>query len=106
MAWSDALTPTPQGCFIHLHVTPNSDTTLFPGHYHPWRHTLDIHITSPAKDNQANQEIIQLLSDFFQLPKTNITIIKGQKSRQKTLHLKNLNINKAKKILEEHINGL
>ena len=106
MAWSDALTPTPQGCFIHLHVIPNSDTTLFPGYYHPWRHTIDIHINSPAKDNQANNEIIELLSQLFKLPKNNITIIKGKKSRQKTIHLKNISINKAKKILEAHINGL
>ena len=106
MVWTDALTPTPQGCFIHLHVTPNSEKTIFPGEYHPWRHTIDIHITSPAKENQANQEVIKSLSTYFKIPKEEIAIVKGHTTRDKTIHLKTISINKARKILGVHYNGL
>jgi uncharacterized protein (TIGR00251 family) len=106
MAWSDALTPTPKGSFIHLHVTPNSDTKLFPGKYHPWRHTIDIHVKSPAKDNQANEEVIETLSTFFKIPKDKINIVKGHNTRQKTIHLDTISVNKARKILGAHMNGL
>jgi uncharacterized protein (TIGR00251 family) len=106
MAWPDALTPTPQGCFIHLHVIPNSNIPIFPGEYHPWRHTIDIHVSSPAKNNQANQDVINTLSKFFKIPQKEITIIKGQTTRLKTIHLETISINKARKILEVYYDGL
>ena len=106
MDWSEALTPTPQGCFIHLQVTPNSNKPLFPGEYHPWRHTIDIHVTSPPKDNQANKEVITLLSEFFNIPPTQIAIVEGHTTKQKTIHLKTISINKAKKILRIYYDGL
>jgi uncharacterized protein len=39
-------------------------------------------------ENKANEAIIGILADYFNLPKSNISIISGFKSRQKTIEIK------------------
>lgn len=43
------------------------------------------YIRQAAHDGKANTELVELLSDYFKCPKTNIEITKGQTSRQKTI---------------------
>ncbi|MBU0496580.1 MAG: DUF167 domain-containing protein [Candidatus Thermoplasmatota archaeon] len=87
MTWNNAVTTTKNGCTISLHVIPNSEQPQFPGPYNPWRNTIDITITANLHHNQGNQEIIITLAHFFSLNTQNITIIKGQKNRNKTIQL-------------------
>lgn len=39
--------------------------------------------STPARENKANLAVISLLSDYLNIPKSKITIIKGLKSRKK-----------------------
>jgi len=49
---------------------------------------LKIRVSAPANDNQANQRLIQYLSKQFGVAKANIEILKGYRSRKKTLFIK------------------
>jgi len=45
------------------------------------------YITAPASDGKANKALVDLLSDEFGVPKRGIEIIKGLKSRHKTISI-------------------
>lgn len=49
---------------------------------------LKIKINKPAVDGKANKAIIEYLSDILNVPKSNITILNGEKSSQKCLLIK------------------
>lgn len=38
---------------------------------------LLVHVREPAIDGKANRKVIELLSDFYDVPKTRIEIIRG-----------------------------
>ena len=42
-----------------------------------------VYLNSPPADGKANSECIKLFSKALKVPKSNITIIKGQKGRNK-----------------------
>ncbi|MBR2525750.1 YggU family protein [bacterium] len=51
---------------------------------------LKIKITAQPIENKANKALIEFLSKKFKIPKSNIEIIKGETSKEKTLLFKNL----------------
>lgn len=48
---------------------------------------LKIKIIAPAVDNKANEELIKFLAKELKKKKNQITIIKGNTSREKTLQI-------------------
>ncbi len=49
---------------------------------------LKIYVTAPPVDNKANKHLILFLSKYYHIKKSMITIIKGEKSRYKTIRIK------------------
>ena len=47
-----------------------------------------IKVTQIAQDGKANKEIIKFLSDILNIPKTKITISRGEFSNHKTIMIK------------------
>jgi uncharacterized protein (TIGR00251 family) len=50
-------------------------------------HNFKVYLTRPAQDGLANEQLIDLLSDYLHIKKYQIKIIKGQKSRDKLLEI-------------------
>jgi len=48
---------------------------------------IKVYLTAPAVDGKANKGLISALSDHFGVKKRQLTIIKGLKSRQKTVNI-------------------
>ncbi len=46
-----------------------------------------IHTKCPAKENKANLAVIDLLSEYFDIPKKDISIKSGLKSKKKTIEI-------------------
>ncbi len=46
-----------------------------------------VYTKSPAKEGKANDEVISLLSDYLDIPKGNINIKKGKKSKSKWVEI-------------------
>jgi len=44
-------------------------------------------VKEPAKEGKANQAVIKLLSEYFGVPKSNISIIKGECSKNKIIQI-------------------
>jgi uncharacterized protein (TIGR00251 family) len=49
--------------------------------------SLTVHLKSPPVDGKANEELIKLLSEKFDVPKCHITIKSGLSSRQKLVEI-------------------
>ena len=47
--------------------------------------SLKVYVTAPASDGKANKAVVVLLCGEFKVAKSQITIIKGLKSRHKTI---------------------
>lgn len=50
-------------------------------------HEFILWVKPPARDGLANQAAINALSDYFDIAKSNITIIRGLKGRDKTVEI-------------------
>ena len=46
---------------------------------------LTVYLRAKPHDGEANTALIKLLSKHFKIPKTSITIVRGHKSRNKTI---------------------
>jgi uncharacterized protein (TIGR00251 family) len=44
-------------------------------------------VKAVARENKANQAVLKLLSEYFDRPKTAITVIKGHKSKNKIVSI-------------------
>ncbi|QDK36531.1 DUF167 domain-containing protein [Bdellovibrio sp. NC01] len=75
---------TKGGVRLHLFIQPKSSKNEIVGSHNG---LLKIKITAPPVDGKANEGLIAFLSDYFDLPKRDITIIRGDTGRQKTVEL-------------------
>ncbi|MFA5059769.1 MAG: DUF167 domain-containing protein [Candidatus Omnitrophota bacterium] len=48
---------------------------------------LKVYLTAPAVDGKANKALSKILSEHFSVSKNRIEIIKGLKSRHKTINI-------------------
>jgi len=48
---------------------------------------LKIYLRAPATEGKANKKLIEILAKHFKVKKYNITIIKGQTSREKVIEI-------------------
>lgn len=76
-----------QGISINLLVSAGAKKSILLG-LHADR--LKIKIQAPPVDGKANQEIIRFFSELTGLPKNQIHLNQGEKSRQKTIFLQGL----------------
>ena len=44
-------------------------------------------VKEPPTENKANQAVLKLLSEYFNVPKSNISILKGKTSRNKIIQI-------------------
>ncbi|MFA5411230.1 MAG: DUF167 domain-containing protein [Candidatus Omnitrophota bacterium] len=46
-----------------------------------------LRVKAPAREGRANQAVVELLSEYFNLPKSGISIVRGEKSKNKVVNL-------------------
>jgi uncharacterized protein (TIGR00251 family) len=80
---------TGSGLEIQLHVLPRAKRSEIAGLHNG---ALKVRITAPPVDDAANRAIIEFLSRLLDLPKSNIHILAGLKSREKTLQLQGITL--------------
>ena len=52
---------------------------------------LKVYLNSPAIQSRANKELIEVLAKYYNIKKYNITIIKGQKQKDKLIGISGIN---------------
>ena len=99
----DAVKQSPQGVLICLHVVPGSSQVVFPAGYNQWRNCIEIKVKSEAKDNKANTEVIETIAAYFQISLKDVSLVNGQKNREKTIGLKKVPFEAVWKRLKESL---
>jgi uncharacterized protein (TIGR00251 family) len=83
-----------EGITIDVEVMPNSSKSEIYG-FNEWRKRIQIKVKSEAKEGKANKEVIQLLSQLFEVPINKVTIVTGAKSRNKTIGVEGISESQA-----------
>ena len=94
------------GVILNLFVTSGANNCLFPTGYNRWRKRIEIKVSSPAKDNKANKDVIRTSAEFFNKSIEEVLVINGKKSRKKTVLIKDISTNKVVKKIKESLDGL
>ncbi len=68
---------------ISIRVKPNSKTEKI----EKSGELLTAYVKEPARENKANLALINLLSEYFKVPKSQISIVSGLKSKQKVVEV-------------------
>ena len=48
-----------------------------------------VQVKAPPKDGKANQAVVDVLSDFFDLPKSRFLIVRGENAKTKVVEINN-----------------
>lgn len=49
---------------------------------------VEVHVNAPPADGEANEELIELLADHFEVSKSSVEIIQGFTSKNKVVDIK------------------
>ena len=101
-----AVTKHSDGALLALFVTSNADRTVFPAGYNSWRKRIETKVASAAKDNKANNELIKIVATFFQTNEKNVSIVQGDKIREKSIFIKHTSVEEIVHKLRGLLNGL
>ncbi len=85
---------------LQIQVQPRSSSNK-------WGKLLDnqwiqLRITSPPVDGAANKAVLKLIAKRFKTAKSMVTIIKGEKSRYKTITIKAYDPQRLQEFLKEY----
>ncbi|WP_027184908.1 DUF167 domain-containing protein [Desulfovibrio inopinatus] len=69
---------------LRVVVSPNAKKNGIVGLH---QDRLKIRLNAPAVDNKANKALVAFIANLFHVSKNKVTIVQGQLSRQKTLHV-------------------
>ena len=106
MSCINAISSSKNEILIKLHVLPGSSHSVFPVGFNKWRNSIEIKVKAEARENKANNEVIVKIAEYFNISTKDITIINGQRSREKTVSIKNLKIEDVCKKIEGSLKGL
>lgn len=65
---------------LELHVQPGAKRSEFAGQHGD---RIKLRLAAPAVEGKANEALVEFLADYFGVPRRNVRIASGLKSRQK-----------------------
>ena len=70
-----------EGLIVKIKIVPNSSKNdiILEDEF------IKVKVTAQPIENKANKALVEFLSKMFKVPKTNIEILKGDTSKEKTL---------------------
>ena len=83
---------------LQLKVQPNASRSGWAG---PHGQRLKIRLQSPPQNGKANRELLRFLSKSLGIVKSNLELIRGQSSRDKTVRIEGLPADKLLSLLPD-----
>jgi uncharacterized protein (TIGR00251 family) len=72
---------------LELHVQPGASRTEFAGRH---GERIKVRLAARAVDGKANEALVEFLAEHYKVPKRNVRIASGLKSRQKRVVIEGL----------------
>lgn len=85
-----------EGTLIRIHVQPRASKNELTGIHEK---CLKLRLTAPPVEGEANKECIKFIAKLLKVPKSAVQIVQGEKSRRKTLLVKNLSPQKVQNLI-------
>lgn len=90
------LRPVPEGVVVSFYIQPNASKTELVGEHNG---SLKLKTKAPPVDGKANEEVIHFLSKLLKVSKSQIEILKGDKSRDKKVLIHSLSMDSVQAAL-------
>jgi uncharacterized protein (TIGR00251 family) len=90
------ITEDESGVTIPLRVQPKASSDRIAGEH---AGSLKVSVTAPPERGRANAAVIRLLAKKLNVSKNCITVIAGENSRRKKIHVDNMNASQVEKRL-------
>ncbi|MBA4395588.1 MAG: YggU family protein [Desulfobacca sp.] len=84
--------PIPEGVLLTLWVQPGARKTTWSGWHGP---QLKLSVQSPPVEGAANQGCITFLAQWFGIKRSQVILLKGEKSRSKVFLIKGVVLEKC-----------
>lgn len=94
---NSALRSSDDGMLVSLRVSPDAKRTTVEGMY--GEGSIKMKVAAPPVDGKANAEIERFLAKFFGVRKSDVEIVHGASSRDKTVLVRGEEISEAERIL-------
>jgi len=88
---------TEEGLIINIKIVPNSSKNELIQE----SEFVKVKVTAQPIENKANKALIEFLSKLFKIPKTNIEILKGHTSKDKTILIRTTDTAKRQEIISK-----
>jgi uncharacterized protein len=88
-----AIRTAPHGVDIHIYVAPRSSSNKVVGLHNG---ALKVALTAPPVDGAANKALVEFLAKTLGVPKSGVTIVSGETSRNKTLRVAGISVEDAR----------
>ncbi len=69
---------------ISVHVTPRAHHASIERVEH---NTFRVAVTAPPHEGRANEAVIDLLAEYFRVPRSRVRIVRGQAGRRKIVEI-------------------
>lgn len=86
----------PGGVELEVWVQPGAIRSEIVGFH---GEALKIRVAAQAREGRANQALVEFLADVFGLPRSRISIVHGEKTRKKTVLIRGLSLEEARRRL-------
>ena len=83
---------------VRVHVQPRSAKNSCSGIY---GQAIKLKITAPPVDGKANAMAAKILAKIFKVPKADVLLLSGSRSRGKRFRISGVDIKKAEKLLAQ-----
>ena len=91
-----SITAVPGGVRIQLHVQPGASKSEVAG-LHGER--MRLRIQSPPVDGRANEAVLDWIAAQLGVPRRTVTLVRGAKSREKTVEIAGISVEAAGRAL-------
>lgn len=81
---------------IQVHAQPGAKRTELVGRHGD---ALKIRVQSPPLEGRANDELLRFLADTLGVPRSSVSLVRGEKSRSKVFEVASCDRNQAESIL-------
>jgi hypothetical protein len=89
---------TPGGVTIRVFVAPRSSANKVVGEHNG---AIKIALTAPPVEGAANKALVEFLAKLLGVPRSSVSLVSGETSRQKTVRIVGFSVEQALEKLEK-----
>ena len=72
---------------VNVKAVPNSKK---PGVERIGENDFKVNVDAKAEGGRANRKLVEIVAEFFHVPKSSVSIVRGMRSRKKIIEIKGL----------------